>query len=219
MFSPEHSNKVITHMLDVMSSCLEECTSISQPLLDSILQNLLPSAKTENAKAYSLAAALVNRSSARMQAPITQFLSDALTSTKAAQSDLKNESHSLLIELCTLAPSLLRDVMPSLELELKVRLSTRLVAKSNHFVQVEADDVRENAVKSLCRILSTSSEVDGLHRSVCTTLLSRLNDKTPSIRFTMLQSIRALYAKLNEHRNEINSTYLTLPFCCDMCTL
>lgn len=26
----------------------------------------------------------------------------------------------------------------------------------------------------------------------------------------MLQSIRALYAKLNEHRNEINSTYLTL---------
>lgn len=129
-YSPEHSNKVITHMLDVMSSCLEECTSISQPLLDSILQNLLPSAKTENAKAYSLAAALVNRSSARMQGPITQFLSDALTSTKAAQSDLKNESHSLLVELCTLAPSLLRDVMPSLELELKVRtISTHWAAE------------------------------------------------------------------------------------------
>ena len=97
---------------------------MSQALLDAILQNLLPSAKSDSPKAYELATQLVKRSAGKLQGPIAQFLSDALTSTKAAQSDLKNDSHSLLFELYTLAPSLLRDVMPSLELELKVPLPT-----------------------------------------------------------------------------------------------
>lgn len=118
--SPEHSHKVITHMLDVMSSCIDECPQISQPLLDCILHPLLPSAKAESPKAHQLASALVQRTSNRLQGPISQFLSDSLVSTKATTSDLKDESHTLLYELFVLSPGLLKDVLPNLELELKV---------------------------------------------------------------------------------------------------
>ncbi len=71
---------------------------------------------------------------------------------------------------------------------------------------MEADEVRENAVKLLCRIFTTKDGIDGSFRSLCVALLNRLNDPSPAIRVTMLQSARALYTKLSEYRGALDGT-------------
>lgn len=126
-FRHEHPDKAIAYMLDVMNSIVEEAGQLPQGVLDAILQPLLPSSKKESPAAHKLASKLVQRSSVRLQGPIAQFISDALVSTRATSSELKGESHELLIELVSLVPALLKDVLPVLELELKVRAAFEAV--------------------------------------------------------------------------------------------
>ena len=62
--------------------------------------------------------------------------------------------------------------------------------------------MRERAVNLLCRILS-GSDFDAPQRTLISALLSRLNDKSPSIRVAVLQHARSLYEKHQEFRKDI----------------
>src|SRR5262245_33111562 len=69
------------------------------------------------------------------------------------------------------------------------------------------EDVREDAVKLVCRMVTSSAELGASFSHVCGVLLSRLNDPVASIRVLMVQSVPAIYAKLHEHRDAINGVH------------
>lgn len=72
-------------------------------------------------------------------------------------------------------------------------------------LQAETDEVRENAVKLVCRMIANSPDLDGTYRGVCTSLLARMSDPLPAIRIIVLQAAPSMYAKMHEHREALHS--------------
>eukprot|EP01117_Protostelium_nocturnum_P009824 TRINITY_DN3505_c1_g2_i4.p1 TRINITY_DN3505_c1_g2~~TRINITY_DN3505_c1_g2_i4.p1 ORF type:complete len:1295 (-),score=522.47 TRINITY_DN3505_c1_g2_i4:122-4006(-) len=122
----KHSNSVKTHIIDIASTLIEESSSISQNLLDSILINLIGSAaKKENPVPYRLAQLIVNKCAPVLHPSITEFLQDA----KSSDSELKDHVHELIFELNRISSDFLFKVFPVLERELRSEnLPTKLAA-------------------------------------------------------------------------------------------
>jgi len=107
--------KVTTLMIEILSSLIEDCRTIPQALLESILQNLIPAKKKENISAYNLAVSLLNKCP-NLIAPFAQFFSD--TNSESKHSELKEYAHDLILELNQISPKLVETVLPQIEEEL-----------------------------------------------------------------------------------------------------
>jgi sister-chromatid-cohesion protein PDS5 len=59
MISEEHSEKVKSFMVDMLSPLVNECESVSNELLDIILTNIVEPVKTTKKHAYDLAKELI----------------------------------------------------------------------------------------------------------------------------------------------------------------
>jgi len=70
LFSSGHDNQVKAHMLDIMGFAITDSGSVSQPLLDIILECLLEKSQKMNPSAFELAKDLFRRTSG----VIEQFL-------------------------------------------------------------------------------------------------------------------------------------------------
>src|SRR2546425_354110 len=98
-----------------MITCIEESTTISQSLLDTILRNLISPYKEENPAAYRLAQNLISRTATKLQPYITQFLVD-----KMSDSELRKKEHELIFELNKISSQLLLKILPMLQADLTV---------------------------------------------------------------------------------------------------
>ena len=141
---PEHTDDVGNHMVTILQACIEESESrFEQDLLDVILQPLLPSSKAENLAAYKLCQAVLRRTTAIMQGPISGFVNHVLvgtaTSTAESGSDLSDQIYPLVFELHKISPDLLLRVLPNICVQL----------------QAEEEDVRLKAVKLLGRLFAS----------------------------------------------------------------
>ncbi|KAL6073815.1 Sister chromatid cohesion protein pds5, variant 3 [Balamuthia mandrillaris] len=172
--TPEHSVLVVTHMLDIMTSCLEECEEIPLELLDAILVNLLAKNKQEHPPSYLLARQLVQGCAELLQAAITQFLQSALVDANTSESELKDYAHELIWELNKISPTILLYVLPELERELKVEDLSK----------------RKSVVKLLGEMFSAEgSLLPTSYPQLFNTFISRFNDIEPDIRLLMIQYV------------------------------
>lgn len=81
---------------------LEDLDTISQPILDAILEHLVEPAKTEKPAAYALARRILQRCAAELHDPLYHFLQSCLPSAvvPVIDSDLRDEWPRLIVEVC-----------------------------------------------------------------------------------------------------------------------
>ena len=71
--SDEHSGKVKSFMLDVLSPLITEADFVSNELLDIVLINIVDPLKTQRKNAYSLAKDLIVKTNLTLEPYIQQF--------------------------------------------------------------------------------------------------------------------------------------------------
>jgi len=181
--------KVATLMVEILASLIEDCRTIPQALLESILQNLVPAKKKENISAYNLAVNLLNKSP-NLIPPFAQFFSD--TNTESKHSELKEYAHDLILELNQISPKLVETVLPQIEEEL----------------QSADQKLRKGAVEILGGLFSKNISIATHNRLLLFKFLERLNDIDVSIRVAMIKLLKNFYNLPADIVTDINEKLL-----------
>ncbi|XP_059079430.1 sister chromatid cohesion protein PDS5 homolog B-B-like isoform X2 [Tigriopus californicus] len=169
----EHSGKVKSFMLDVLTPLITEADFVSNELLDIILINIVDPQKSQQKNAYSLAKDLVVKTSATLEPYIQQFFNQVLILGKVDQKlQISRKVYDLIYELNHICPRILLTVLPQLEFKLK---STE-----------EVD--RMGSVALLARMFSeVNSNLATNHRQLWLAFLGRYNDISVAIRIKCVQ--------------------------------
>eukprot|EP01134_Creolimax_fragrantissima_P007742 CFRG7742T1 len=178
--SPSHSNKVVSHMADMMVGILREMDSIDAELLTIIFEPLLPQNKTSAPAQYYLSKLTVERADTNLQGDVTRFFRTTLEN-KASLGEVINSSnvYSLLEEISGIAPNTLLYVYPL--------LGTMLEVEYNESVSEETQQKRFQATRLLCRMFAQDSNMVISHNGLWESLLKRLHDIKPLIRVEVLK--------------------------------
>jgi hypothetical protein len=115
---PQHSLRLEKFMKDIMATLLVEMDTVSQPLLDAVLENLVEPKKTERPASHALARSLIKRCVKQFVAPVHTFLQSCLPSSiilDAPESELRDEWPQLILELITIDHELVGYVLPQLQ--------------------------------------------------------------------------------------------------------
>ncbi|GAB4821978.1 hypothetical protein N2152v2_009024 [Parachlorella kessleri] len=153
--------------LDLLASMLEESDDISQPLLDTILANLLPAKQKENPAACRLTQQLLQRTEAVVQPYLQKFLTNALLGLRT-DSDLRDECHSLIFQLYQVVPQVLLPVLPHLGPELQVESESNRLAAVDLLGKLFSQPGRSSILQEYAELLQD--------------LLKRLHDQKVDVR-------------------------------------
>ncbi|KAG8200522.1 hypothetical protein JTE90_000597 [Oedothorax gibbosus] len=166
-----HSTKVKNFMLDMMCPLLLEADTISQPMLDTILEQIVEPRKTKNPNSYNLSRDIIKRTHATMEPYVHAFFNNALILGKV-ESTLVSKLFDLIYELNAICPSMLTAVLPQLEFKLKSS------------VEKERLDV----TKLLARMFSDrNSDLATQNKTLWACFLGRFNDISCQVRIRCVQ--------------------------------
>ena len=120
--SESHPVRVLTWMESIIATTLVELgdDEITPPLLDAILENLLPAARDEKPASYNLARKVLQEPAVMevLAPPLQSFIQGCLPSGSAhiaEESDLRDEWPDLVLELADIVPDTLTFVLPQLQ--------------------------------------------------------------------------------------------------------
>ena len=189
---PEHGKRVERHMLDILTTCIENEESVAPEVADRVLMNLVEPQKTERPAAYHLAKACLAKCTNELQRPLLAFLQASIQealkrgaprdedddeameereendeeSEGVAHAELKRAWRELLIELATVAPVTVGLLLPQVE---------SAVAINDESARVEGTEL----LAKLLRLGDFASS----HPSLLTVgFFGRLNDVSPHVR-------------------------------------
>ncbi|KAL4716469.1 hypothetical protein ACJJTC_015897 [Scirpophaga incertulas] len=189
--SPEHSTKVKTFMLDVLSPLITESDVVSNELLNVILINLVePNKRDKNA--YALAKDLIVRTNETLEPYIQGFFNHVIILGKEEKNLLIfSKVYELIYELNQCCPTLLLSVLPQLECKLKSSLFQE----------------RLSGVALLARMFSEAgSTLAKQYPSLWRAFLGRFNDISVTIRIKCVQYCMHFLVHHPELRKDITDT-------------
>jgi sister chromatid cohesion protein PDS5 len=167
---------VLISFSEILHACIEENEGVSEPILDILLQPLLPARKVENPTAYRVCAVVVRAVSQSIRKTFTDVVQNVLVGSSASRRlqslEIADEIYPLIYELHKVAPDMLTEVIPCLCQQLRV----------------EEEDIRRAAVQLLCTLFTSSSTTDYAtdYPRDFRDFLGRLNDLVPGIRIELL---------------------------------
>lgn len=169
----EHSGRVKSFMLDVLSPLITESDIVSNELLDIILSNIVEPNKTQKKNAYLLAKELIVKTSDTLESYIQSFFNQVLILGKEDKTlAISGKVYDLIYELNHICPQVLVAVLPQLECKLKSTQETE----------------RLGAVALLARMFSEKdSELARRHGALWRSFLGRFNDISVAIRTKCVQ--------------------------------
>ncbi|XP_031630773.1 sister chromatid cohesion protein PDS5 homolog B-like, partial [Contarinia nasturtii] len=116
----EHSGKVKSLMLDVLSPLITEPDNVSSQLFDIILIEIVEPQKSSKKNAYHLAKELIIKTKETMEQYIQQFFNQALVMDKVNKTyQISSRIYDLIYKLNVIFSSILLQVLPQLECKLK----------------------------------------------------------------------------------------------------
>ncbi|XP_034943211.1 sister chromatid cohesion protein PDS5 homolog B isoform X2 [Chelonus insularis] len=188
----EHSGKVKSFMLEVLSPLITESDSVSNELLDIILMNIVDPNKTHKKNAYWLAKELIIKCSETLEPYIQAFFNHVLILGKEEKGlQICKKVYDLIYELNHICPSVLLSVLPQLECKLKSSSETE----------------RLNAVALLARMFSEkNSQLATQHTQLWRAFLGRFNDISVAIRIKCVQYSMHFLLNHPELRKDITET-------------
>lgn len=197
---PDMSKNVEICMADVLVQLIDECSALPQEVLDLILANFTPKAIKHNPSAHRLAVEVCSATKERLQKNVAQYFNEVMIS--ASQEDDQDErldslqtAHSLIVQINRVVPSLLLNVIPQLEEELRAEDVQLRVLATKVLGQMFAD-----------KPSSTSTESSDLARRYASTWrawLGRANDKSSSLRVVWAECTKPLLVNHPELRHDL----------------
>lgn len=209
----EHSVKIESLMVAIMTACIEESDMIEQPLLDAILSPLVHSNTGANATLdaqepstsdsgardpYHMAQEVIRRTSDHIQSHLSHFFNSILVDapsglTAHKTSDLKEHVYTLIYEVHKINPSLLLYVLPNVCMQL----------------QVDEVATRSEAIALMGRLFA-SSHADYGHQYMKNfrDFLGRFRDVSKEIRLQMIQVCAIIWQRKPELGSLIEKEYI-----------
>nr|CAI5853212.1 unnamed protein product [Callosobruchus analis] len=188
----EHSGRVKSFMLDVLSPLISESDIVSNDLLDIILINIVEPNKTQRKNAYFLARELIIKTSETLEPYIQAFFNQVLILGKEDKNlQICGKVYDLIYELNHIRPQILVAVLPQLECKLKSPM--------------EGD--RLAAVALLAKMFSEKdSELPKRHPALWRAFLGRFNDISIGIRTKCVQYSMHFLLNHPDLRKDITET-------------
>lgn len=192
IINDEHSERVKSFMLDVLTPLIIESDTLSTELLNIILMNIVEPHKSQRKNAFQLASELIVKTSQTLEPYIQNFFNHVLILGKD-EKDLQiySKVYDLIFELNHICPTVLVSVLPQLECKLKSSL----------------ENERLGAVTLLARMFSEKdSELAKQHNALWRAFLGRFNDISVVIRTKCVQYSMHFLLNHPDLRKDITET-------------
>ncbi|KAF9443853.1 ARM repeat-containing protein [Macrolepiota fuliginosa MF-IS2] len=192
------NKKMEAFMGDILIAVLDECQSVPQTVLDTILAQFMDKDARREQPAYRLAVHVCNNVADKLQRPVCQYFTDIIvdsaahdTTTAAHDSDSDNDedkfeqlqnAHELIKRLHQSCPAILHGVLPQLAEELRV----------DHV------NIRQLATVALGEMYADKNggELATKYPATWDVWISRKNDKVVAIRLKFVEALKPLLAGL-----------------------
>ena len=172
--SESHPIRVSGYMMSIIVTTLEELAEdgIPTPLLDAILENLLPQRRAEKPASYQLARQVLERCADDLQQPLQAFIEGCLPtgSGMTVESEIREEWPHLLFELTAIMPEIVTYLLPQLQ-----------------GVISSADENNRLQGIELLAQLFTLSNVNIVHASLIHSFVGKFLDSSVLVRTAMVE--------------------------------
>ncbi len=198
---PDMSKNVEICIADVLVQLIDECVTLPPEVLELLLANFTPKAVKHNPAAHRLAVEVCSNTKDRLQKYVAQYFNEVINS--ASQEDDQDErieslqtAHALIVQINRVVPSLLLNVIPQLEEELRAEDAQLRVLATKVLAQMFAEKPSSVA----------AAETGDLARRYAGTWrawLGRANDKSVSLRVVWAESAKPLLVHHPELRHDL----------------
>ncbi|XP_073023251.1 sister chromatid cohesion protein PDS5 homolog B isoform X3 [Primulina eburnea] len=185
----DHPQSLINSMSSIITSILEEKVkdthsdplnleaSITQSLVDVILQHLIKVGKGVASASFALAVSVLENCDRKLERYLCQFLTSCIFNRDAAGSVVKEFYHEIIFQMFQIAPQMLLSVIPNL----------------THELLTDQVDVRIKAVNLIRKLLSMpGNHIAREYRLVFIELLNRFSDKSAEVRLAAISCAKSL---------------------------
>ncbi|KAI0790526.1 armadillo-type protein [Abortiporus biennis] len=186
----ELAKKIELFIADILIALIDECQNLPHDVLHSILSQFMDKNPRMNQPAYRLAVQVCNATADKLQRHVCQYFTELIVNN-AREEDYEEvrKAHELIKQLNRACPSLLHNVVPQLEEELRV----------------EDHPIRVMATQVLGEMFADKGGADFVRKYPTTWAfwLQRKNDKTPAVRLAFVEATKGVLANLPDARDQI----------------
>ncbi|RPD56961.1 hypothetical protein L226DRAFT_491089 [Lentinus tigrinus ALCF2SS1-7] len=182
--------KIELFMADILIALIDECQSLPSDVLETIMAQFTDKNAKMDQPSYRLAVQVCNATADKLQRHVCQYFTDVIIDrAREEEYDEVKTAHDLIQQLNRACPSLLHNVVPQLEEELRVeQIQLRLMATQT-LGEMYADKHGMELVQK--------------YPSTWTQWLGRKNDKNATVRLTWAETMKGVVINLPEMRKEV----------------
>ncbi|KAI0634818.1 armadillo-type protein [Trametes polyzona] len=183
------AKKIELFLADILIALIDECQSLPSEVLEIIMAQFMDKHAKMDQPAYRLAVSVCNATADKLQRHVCQYFTDIIIDqAREERFEEVQTAHNLIVQLNRACPSLLHNVVPQLEEELRV----------------EQIQLRVMATQTLGQMFADKHGMDLVHKYPTTWAqwLSRRNDKNVTIRLEWVSTMKGVIANPPEMRKE-----------------
>ncbi|KAH9849574.1 armadillo-type protein [Lenzites betulinus] len=183
------AKKIELFMADILIALIDECQSLPSEVLEIIMAQFMDKHAKMDQPAYRLAVQVCNATADKLQRHVCQYFTDIIVDqAREERFEEVQSAHTLIVQLNRACPSLLHNVVPQLEEELRV----------------EQLQLRIMATQTLGQMFSDKHGMDLVQKYPTTWAqwLARRNDKNVTIRLEWVGTMKGIITNLPEMRKE-----------------
>ncbi|KAH9941134.1 armadillo-type protein [Epithele typhae] len=187
------AKKIELFMADILIALIDECSALPSEVLEVIMAQFTDKNAKMEQPSYRLAVQVCNATSDKLQRHVCQYFTDIIVDrAREEEYDEVQVAHDLIQQLNRACPSLLHNVVPQLEEELRV----------------EHVQLRVMATKTLGEMFSDKHGFDltQKYHSTWQHWLGRRNDKSVLIRSIWVESMKGVIVSLPQVQRETEET-------------
>ncbi|KZT00644.1 uncharacterized protein LAESUDRAFT_687811 [Laetiporus sulphureus 93-53] len=185
MVRRELAKKIELFMADILIALIDECQSVPADVLESIMAQFMDRNTRMDQPAYRLAIQVCNATADKLQRHVCQYFTDIIVShSRDEEFDEVQTAHELIKQLNRSCPSLLHNVVPQLEEELRVEETQIRIMATQTLAEMFADKGGTEFVKN--------------YPSTWSVWLLRKNDKAASVRLAFVEAAKGVLVNLTQ---------------------
>ncbi|GBE89081.1 armadillo-type protein [Sparassis latifolia] len=184
------AKKIELFMADILIALLDECQNLPADVLECIMAQFMDKNARMDQPAYRLAVQVCNATSDKLQRHVCQYFTDIIVQhSRDEEFEEVRTAHDLIKQLNRSCPTLLHNVVPQLEEELRV----------------EENQIRVMATQVLGEMFADKGGTEFVKKYPTTwnQWLLRKNDKASVVRVAFLEATRGVLVNLPEMRDPI----------------
>ncbi|PWY99706.1 ARM repeat-containing protein [Testicularia cyperi] len=197
---PDMSKNVEICMADMLVQLIDECVSLPSDVLELLLANFTTKAIKHNPAAHRLAVEVCSNTKDRLQKYVAQYFNEVITSAVAEDDqderiNALQTAHSLILQINRVVPSLLLNVIPQLEEELRAEdVQLRILA-----TKVLGQMFAEKSTNA-----AESGDLARRYAGTWRAWLGRANDKSSSLRVVWAEATKPLLVQHPELKSDLS---------------